>query len=97
MKPEEENMSDYCRAGAAAAFDELVQSLRAKYIVVTYNNTYKSKSTSSQNKITLGQIEQSLNKRGSTKVFDKSYRFFNAGKTEFADHKEYLFITRVEE
>ncbi len=97
MKPKEENMSDYCRVGAAAAFDELVQSLRAKYIVVTYNNTYKSKSTSSQNKITLEQIEQSLSKRGSTKVFDKSYRFFNAGKTEFDDHKEYLFITRVEE
>lgn len=97
MKPKEENMSIYCRGGAAAAFDELVHSLQAKYIVVTYNNTYKSKSTSSQNKITLEQIEQSLNKRGSTKVFDKPYRFFNAGKTEFDDHKEYLFITRVEE
>lgn len=96
MKPKEENMSEYCRAGAVTAFDDLVQSLQAKYIVVTYNNTYKSKSTSSQNKITLEQIEQSLNKRGSTKVFDRSYRYFNAGKTEFDNHKEYLFITRVE-
>lgn len=96
MKPKEENMSDYCKATATSAFYELVQSLHAKYIVVTYNNTYKSKSSSSQNKITLEQIEESLKKRGSTKVFDKSYRFFNAGKTEFDDHKEYLFITRVE-
>ena len=95
MKPAEENMSEYCRAGAAAAFDELVQSLQTKYIAVTYNNTYKSKSTSSQNKITLEQIRESLNRRGSTQIFEKPYRFFNAGKTEFDDHKELLFITRV--
>lgn len=95
MKPAEENMSEYCRVGAAAAFDELVQSLQTKYIAVTYNNTYKSKSTSSQNKITLEQIRESLNRRGSTQIFEKPYRFFNAGKTEFDDHKELLFITMV--
>lgn len=95
MKPKEENMSNYCKAAAAETFDDLVQNLQAKYIVVTYNNTYNSKSTSSQNKITLEQIEEILNKRGSTKVFDKPYKFFNAGKTEFDDHKEYLFVTRV--
>lgn len=97
MKPKEENMSDYCKVCATSAFDDLVQSLHAKYIVVTYNNTYKSKSSSSKNKISLEQIEESLGKRGKTKVFNQPYRFFNAGKTDFDDHKEYLFITRVEE
>lgn len=97
MKPKEENMSDYCKVRASKAFDDLVSNLHTKYIVVTYNNTYKSKSSSSKNKITLEQIEESLEKRGKTKVFDQPYKYFNAGKTDFEDHKEYLFITRVEE
>lgn len=96
MKPKVENMSDYCKVCASSAFDDLVQNLHAKYIAVTYNNTYNSKSSSSKNKITLEQIEGSLEKRGKTKVFSQPYKFFNAGKTDFEDHKEYLFITRVE-
>lgn len=97
MKPKEENMSEYCKVRASKAFDDLVSNLHTKYIVVTYNNTYQSKSSSSKNKITLEQIEESLEKRGRTKVFDQPYKYFNAGKTDFEDHKEYLFITRVEE
>jgi len=96
MKPKEENMSDYCRSTAPKAFNDLILNLNAKYIVVTYNNTYNSKSSSSQNKITLEEIETSLQTRGQTNVLVKPYKFFNAGKTDFSDHKEYLFITRVE-
>lgn len=96
MKPKEENMSDYCRASAPKAFNELVKNLNAKYIVVTYNNTYNSRSSSSQNKISLEEIEDILNKRGKTKKFEMPYKFFNAGKTNLENHKEILFITEVE-
>lgn len=41
-KPAEENMSDYCRTKAFNAFTDLVANIDAKYIVVSYNNTYKS-------------------------------------------------------
>ena len=51
-KPKEENMSDYCRSSAPIVFRDLVNKLNAKYIIVTYNNTYNSKSSSSKNKIT---------------------------------------------
>lgn len=95
MKPVEDNMSDYCRNNAPMVFDDLIKNLDVRYIVVTYNNTYKSKSSSSQNKISLEQISDILEKRGVTKVFEKPYRFFNSGKTEFADHKEMLFITEI--
>lgn len=95
MKPDAANMSEYCRNSAPAVFNDLIQKINAKYIVVTYNNTYSSKSTSSQNKITLEQILEILKNRGTTKVFDMPYRFFNSGKTDFADHKEFLFITEV--
>lgn len=93
LKPAPENMSQYCSVKAVDAFRDLVTSIDAKYIVVSYNNTYNSKSHSSENKIKLEQIRSILEGLGRTKVFDKAYRFFNTGKTEFDDHKELLFVT----
>lgn len=95
LKPESENMSDYCRVSAKDRLAELINDIKAKYLVVSYNNTYDSKSNSSQNKITLEQIKNILNKRGETKIFEKDYRHFNAGNTDFNNHKEYLFVTHV--
>lgn len=96
LKPKEENMSEYCKTSASKAFKDLIDNLNVKYIVVTYNNTYNSKSSSSKNKITLEEIKTILDEKGKTKVFDKPYKFFNAGKTELKNHKEYVFITKVE-
>jgi len=95
MKPPEENMSSYCRNSAPEAFADLIKNINAKYIVVTYNNTYDSKSSSSRNKISLEEIKNILEGKGTTKVFKKSYHRFNAGKTDAVDHKEMLFITKV--
>lgn len=95
LKPEPENMSDYCRVSAKDRFAELVNDINAKYLVVSYNNTYESKSNSSKNKITLEEIKNILTKRGKTKIFEKDYRHFNAGNTDFNNHKEYLFVTNV--
>lgn len=95
LKPEPENMSDYCRVSAKDRFAELVNDVNAKYLVVSYNNTYESKSNSSQNKITLEEIKNILTKRGKTKIFEKDYRHFNAGNTDFNNHKEYLFVTNT--
>ena len=96
MKPPEENMSDYCRNSAPLVFADLISKVQAKYIVVTYNNTYDSKSSSSRNKITLDQILEILERKGKTQVFEKSYHRFNAGKTDATNHKEIVFITKVE-
>ena len=95
MKPPEENMSEYCRNSAPKAFDDLIKNLNVKYIVVTYNNTYDSKSSSSRNKITLEQIKEILDRKGRTEVFEKKYHRFNAGKTDKTEHKEMVFITEV--
>ena len=96
LKPKEENMSEYCKTSAPKVFKDLIDNINAKYIVVTYNNTYNSKSSSSKNKITLEEIKEILEEKGKTKVFDKPYKFFNAGKTDLKNHKEYVFITKVE-
>lgn len=95
MKPPIENMSDYCKNNAPNVFDDLIKNLNVKYIVVTYNNTYNSKSSSSKNKITHQQILGSLNSVGETKIFEKPFQYFNAGKTELKNHKEFVFITKV--
>ncbi len=95
LKPDLENMSDYCRNNAKTKLAELVGDINARYIVVSYNNTYDSKSSSSKNKITLKEIEKILQKKGETKVFEKDYRHFNAGNTNFNNHKEYLFVTKA--
>lgn len=91
-----ENNSVYCRKSAFNAFTDLVAHISARYIVVSYNNTYNSKSLSSANKIKLEQIEEVLNMCGNTRVFTHLHNPFNAGKTEFENHKEYLFITEVD-
>lgn len=95
LKPDPENMSDYCRVQAKQKLAELVNDLDAKYLVVSYNNTYNSKSNSSKNKITLEEIEEILKTKGETKIFEKEHQHFNAGNTDFDNHKEYLFLTKV--
>lgn len=92
-KPDAENMSEYCRKGASQAFADLIRKLQCRCLVVSYNNTYASKSKSSENKITLEEIREILERVGNTKVYSRKFSFFNAGKTEFNDHKEYLFVT----
>jgi len=95
LKPNPENMSDYCRSSAKTRLSELVRDIDAKYLVVSYNNTYDSKSNSSKNKITLQEIEKILQRKNKTRVFEKNYRHFNAGNTNFIHHKEYLFVTKI--
>ncbi len=94
-KPKAENMSEYCRSSATRTFEELISSLKCKYIVVSYNNTYNSKSSSSRNKISLADIKCILENKGTVSVFEKEHQYFNAGKTDLPNHKELVFITKV--
>jgi adenine-specific DNA-methyltransferase len=96
LKPEPENLSKYSSSSAFDSFSELVFDLNCKYIVVSYNNTYNSKSKSSENKMKLEDIEKILSLRGKTKSFSVKHNAFNAGKTSFNNHQEYLFITKVQ-
>ena len=96
LKPKPENMSDYCRVSAKKKLYELVHTIDTKYFAVSYNNTYNSKSNSSKNKITLEEIKKILNSVGTTNIYEKKHQEFNTGKTEFNNHREYLFITKVE-
>lgn len=95
LKPKSENNSLYCTTKAKIAFQDLIKNLDAKYLAVSYNNTYNSKSSSSENKIRLEEIAAILREKGETKIFECSHKFFNTGKTDFNDHKELLYICKV--
>lgn len=95
LKPAPENMSEYCSTGAKKAFADLVNALDCKYIIVSYNNTYNSKSKSSENKMLLEDIMDILSKKGLTKKYEMPFKAFNAGKTNIENHKELIFITEV--
>ena len=58
-------------------------------------HTYNSKSSSSENKMTLEDIEEILSTKGNTQRFEVPYKAFNAGKTDIQNHKESIFITEV--
>jgi len=79
LKPKPENNSLYCTVKAKDVFKDLIENLNVKYLAVSYNNTYNSKSHSSENKIKLEEIEDILNQKGVTKVFENSHKFFNTG------------------
>ena len=90
-------MSEYCKANAKAVFEDLIKNINAKYIIVSYNNTYKAQSTSSINSITYEDMVEILEKRGSLKIYETDYKYFNSGKTNLDKHKERLFICKVGE
>ena len=94
-------MSEYCKVGAKKALQDLLNSLKTytRYIVMTYNNTYTSQSNSSQNKISLNEIQNLLATLGTTHVHEYNYKAFSSGKTDtktsFKEHKEYDFVCEV--
>lgn len=87
--------SDYSKAKAPIVFEDLINNIKGKLIVVSYNNTYDAKSGASNNKISEKQIEDILSKKGKLTKYEIDYKFFNAGKTDLKNHKEYLFVCEV--
>lgn len=95
LKPAPENMSEYCASKALDAFTDLIANLKCKYIIVSYNNTYNSKSSSSRNKMELDDMLRVLQAKGKTEIFSIEHQAFNAGKTNLENHQELLFVTKV--
>ncbi|OOQ24062.1 adenine methyltransferase, partial [Helicobacter pylori] len=54
-----------------------------------------SKSSYSQNKIDFKDLVGILSQKGKLSVKEKAHSFFNSGKTDFKEHKEFLFIVDV--
>ena len=87
--------SDYSKSKAPIVFKDLIDNLNAKIIVVSYNNTYSAKSSASNNKISESQMMDILSARGNVFIKEIKHKFFNSGKTDFKDHKEFLYICKT--
>jgi adenine-specific DNA-methyltransferase len=64
--------SGYCTQKAPLVFDDLISNIKAKYILVSYNNMGKKGAGRSQAKISDEDIMASLSKRGEVMVFQKT-------------------------
>lgn len=91
----DELKSGYSRSAAPTLFKNLIEDLKCKIIVVSYNNTYSAKSIASINKISEQQIIEILSAKGNVTKKEINYSAFNAGKTDMTDHKEFLFVCEV--
>ena len=94
-KPPLDKMSLYCTSKAKNVFKNLIENIDAKLIIVSYNNTYNPNSNSSKNKISKADIEEILSKKGKLMIKELNHPYFNAGKTSFNNHKEYLYICEI--
>lgn len=84
--------SDYCTTKAAAAFEELIDAIHAKYILLSYNNMAEKGVDRSNARISDDDIMRILQKKGDVKVFSEDYKAFSTGKSDIKENQERLFL-----
>ena len=84
--------SDYCTQKATVAFEDLINSIHAKYILLSYNNMANKGNDRSNAKISDDDIMRILNKKGRVKVFSEDYKAFSTGKSDIQANQERLFL-----
>lgn len=84
--------SEYCTKSAPKAFEDLIKSIKAKYIIVSYNNMGNKGNDRSNARISDEDITRILKAKGTVKVFEENYKAFTTGKSDIQEHKERLFL-----
>lgn len=89
--------SDYCTKRATRAFEELIRSVHARYILLSYNNMAEKGNGRSNAKISDEDILRILGKKGKVKVFSEDYKAFSTGKSDIQENQERLFLCECRE
>lgn len=84
--------SDYCTIKAADAFEDLIKNIKAKYILLSYNNMAEKGNDRSNAKISDEDIMRVLSNKGKVTVFSESYKAFTTGKSDIKHNEERLFL-----
>lgn len=84
--------SDYCTNLATESFEELIKNIKAKYILLSYNNMANKGNDRSNSKISDEDIMRILKTKGEVKVFSEQYKAFTTGKSSIKDNEERLFL-----
>ena len=87
--------SKYCTIEATEAFEELINNIQAKYILLSYNNMADKGNDRSNAKISDEDIMRILSTRGKVSVFCEDYKAFTTGKSVITENKERLFLCKV--
>lgn len=89
--------SDYCTQRATKAFEDLIGSIHAKYIILSYNNMAEKGNERSNAKMRDADILRILRRKGTVKVFEENYKAFSTGKSNIQENKERLFLCTCQE
>ena len=84
--------SKYCTIGATKAFETLINDIKAKYILLSYNNMAEKGNCRSNAKISDDDIMRILSQKGTVKIFEESYKAFTTGKSDISENAERLFL-----
>lgn len=84
--------SKYCTNQATKSFEDLIQSINAKYILLSYNNMSQKGNDRSNAKISDEDIMRILSAKGTVKIFSTEYKAFTTGKSDIEDNEERLFL-----
>ena len=84
--------SDYCTKKATLAFENLIKSINARYILLSYNNMAQKGSDSSNAKISDEDIMRILSAKGEVSVFTQAHKAFTTGKSNYDENEERLFL-----
>ena len=87
--------SKYNMKSAGVAFGDLIDNIKAKYILVSYNDMGTSGNARSQSRISDHEILSALKRRGEVRIFEKDFRQFTTGKSNKDDLKERIFLCKV--
>jgi adenine-specific DNA-methyltransferase len=87
--------SSYCTNKAPKVFEDLIKTIKSKFIVVSYNNTEKKGDGRSHAKISQEDLIRILKNKGALKIFKQKHPQFNAGKTNVENHQEFLYVCKV--
>jgi len=89
--------SGYCTINATKAFEDLIKNIKAKYILLSYNNMATKGNSRSNAKISDEDIMCILNKKGIVKVFSENYKAFTTGKSDIQKNAERLFLCKCKD
>lgn len=88
--------SEYCTIKAKDIFSDLIKNANAKYIIVSYNNTWEKLDARSNSRIKDNEILDILWKKWVVKVYKKDYKYYTTWKnTNIKNHKEILYVCKV--
>lgn len=84
--------SEYCTQNATQAFADLIQNIKAKYILLSYNNMANRGNDRSNARISDTNIMTILSAKGKVSVFSQNYKAFTTGKSDIQENEERLFL-----